>query len=123
MWLLGDQHLQHLIPKFLRNRHRYPELSVFQQLEYHFEVDLKMEDVQNHLLEMFNIHGHIPQAIVIIARTNNIGMCSKAQMRARSEDMVMDVAALSEKALTDPKMRLGLFMSLVLPCLWYQGFL
>ena len=94
MWLLGDQHLQHLIPKFLRNRHRYPELSIFEQFEYHFEADLKMEDVQNQLLEMFQIHDHIPQAIIIIAGTNNIGNCSKAQMWARSKDMVMDAVAL-----------------------------
>ena len=123
VWLLGDQHLQHLIPKFLRNRHRYPELSIFEQFEYHFEADLKMEDVQNQLLEMFQIHDHIPQAIIIIAGTNNIGNCSKAQMRARSEDMVTDAVALWTKALPEPAMKLGLFVSLVPPCLWYQGFL
>ena len=114
VWLLGDQHLQHLIPKFLRNRHRYLELSVFKQFEYHFEADLKMEDVQNHLLEMFQIYDHIPQAIVIIAGTNNIGVCSKAQMRARSKDMVTDAAALWEKVLLELTMKLGLFVSLVI---------
>ena len=103
------------------NRYRYPELSIFKQLEYHFEADLKMEDVQNYLLEMFQIYDHIPQAIIIIAGTNNIGVCSKAQMRARSEDMVTDAAALWEKVLPAPTMKLGLFMSLVPPCLWYQG--
>ena len=123
MWLLGDQHLQHLIPKFLCNRHRYPELSIFEQFEYHFEADLKMEDVQNQLLEMFQIHDHIPQAIIIIAGTNNIGNCSKAQMWARSEDMVIDAVALWTKALPELTMKLGLFISLIPPCLWYQGFL
>ena len=53
-----------------------------------------MEDVQNQLLEMFQIHDHIPQAIIIIAGTINIGNCSKAQMWARSKDMVMDTVAL-----------------------------
>ena len=123
MWLLGDQHLQYLIPKFLRNRHRYPELSIFEQFEYHFEADLKMEDVQNQLLEMFQIHDHIPQAIIIIVGTNNIGNCSKAQMWARSEDMVTDAVALWTKALPESTMKLGLFVSLVPLCLWYQGFL
>ena len=123
VWLLGDQHLQHLIPKFRHNRHRYLELSVFEQFEYHFEADLKMEDVQNHLLGMFQIHDHILQAIVIIAGTNNIGICSKAQMRARSKDMVTDTVALWAKALLDSTMKLGLFVSLVPPCLWYKGFL
>ena len=123
VWLLGDEHLQHLIPKFLRNRHRYPELSVFQQFEYHFKADLKMEDVQHHLLEIFQIHDHIPQDIVIIAGTNNIATCSKAQMRACSEDMVTDAATLWTKALPDSTFKLGLFVSLIPPCLWYQGFL
>ena len=123
VWLLGDQHLQQLIPKFLRNHHRYPELSIFEQFEYHFQADLKIEDVQNQLLEMFQIYDHIPQAIVIIAGTNNIGNSSKAQMRARSEDMVTDVVALWTKALPELAMKLGLFVSLVPPCLWYQGFL
>ena len=123
VWLLGDQHLQHLIPKFLRYCHWYPELSVFQQFEYHFESDLKMENVQHHLLEMFEIHDHIPQAIVILAGTNNIGACSKAHMRAHSEDMVTDAVVLWTKALPDPTIKLGLFVSLIPPCLWYQGFL
>ena len=82
-----------------------------------------MEDIQNKLLEMFQIHDHIPQAIVIIAGTNNIGNSSKAQMRARSEDMVTDAVALWTKALPEPAMRLGLFVSLVPLCLWYKGFL
>ena len=103
--------------------HRYPELSVFKQLEYHFEVDLKMEDVQHQLLEMFQIHDHNPQAIIIIAGTNNIGVCSKAQMQVRSEDMVTDAVALWAKALPESTMKLGLFVSLVPPCLWYKGFL
>ena len=82
-----------------------------------------MEDVQNQLLEMFQIHDHIPQAIIIIEGTNNIGNCSKAQMWARSEDMVTDAVALWTKALPELTMKLGLFVSLVPPCLWYQGFL
>ena len=76
-----------------------------------------MEDIQNQLLEMFQIYDHIPQAIVIIAGTNNIGNSSKAQMRARSEDMVKDVVALWTKALPELAMKLGLFVSLVPLCL------
>ena len=117
MWLLGDQHLQHLIPKFLGNCHRYLELSVLQQFEYHFESDLKMEDVQHHLLEMLEIHDHIPQAIVILAGTNNIGACSKVQMRVHSEDMVTNVVTLWTKALPDSTIKLGLFVSLIPLCL------
>ena len=29
VWLIGDKHLANVIPKFLRNRLRYPELAIF----------------------------------------------------------------------------------------------
>ena len=35
----------------------------------------------------------------------------------------MDAVALWTKALPDPIIKLGLFVSLIPPCLWYQGFL
>ena len=121
--MLGDQHLANLIPKFLRNCHHYPELSVFNQFKYHFDNDLKLKDIQGHLLKMFKIYDHVPQVIVTVAGGNNIAKCSKAQARARSEDMITDCVGLWTKAIPEPKMKLGLFVSLVPSCLWYQGFL
>ena len=75
--MLGD--LANLIPKFLSNHHYYPELSVFNQFKYHFDNDLKLKDIQGHLLKIFNIYDHVPQVIVIVAGVNNIGKCSKSQ--------------------------------------------
>ena len=82
-----------------------------------------MEDAPPCLVEMFEIHDHIPQAIVIILGVNSIGATSKAQMHARVEDMITDCMALWDQACPDPKIQIGLFVSLVPPCLWYSGFL
>ena len=94
IWMIGDQHLQQLIPKFLQNKQRYPELSVFNRMEYFFDKELTLQEVQYKLLEMFQIHDHILQVVLIVAGINNVGKSSKAQMRARCEDMVTDCTAL-----------------------------
>ena len=72
---------------------------------------------------MFETHDHIPQAIIIVLGVNSIGAISKAQMRARAEDMITDCMALWDQAYPQPQIWLGLFISLVPPCLWYMGFL
>ena len=72
---------------------------------------------------MFETHDHIPQAIIVVLGVNSIGAVSKAQMRATAEDMITDCMALWDQACPQPQIRLGLFISLVLPCLWYSGFL
>ena len=123
IWVVGDQHLQQLIPKFLRNKHHYPELSVFSRMEYSFDKDLQLQDVQLRLLEMFQIHDHLPQVILLVAGINNVGKSSKAQVRTRCKDMITDCSALWAKACPDPKLKLGLFVSLVPLCLWYPGYL
>ena len=92
-------------------------------MEYSFDKALKLEDAPPCLVELFKLHDHIPQAIVIILGANSIGATSKAQMRARAEDMITDCTALWDQACPDPKMRIGLFVSLVPPCLWYSRFL
>ena len=92
-------------------------------MEYSFDKVLRLEDAPPCLVELFELHDHIPQAIVIILGANSIGATSKAQMRARAEDMITDCVALWDQACPDPKMRIGLFVSLVPPCLWYSGFL
>ena len=121
--MIGDRHLQQLIPKFLRNKQHYPELSVFSRMEYSFDKDLQLQDVQHKLLEMFQIHDHIPQVVLLVMGINNVDKSSKAQVRARCEDMITEGTALWTKACPDPKIKLGLFVSLVPPCLWYPGFL
>ena len=123
IWLPGDVHLQKLIPKFLRNKDHYPELNIFTKMEYSFDKKLRLEDASQCLVEMFEIHDHIPQAIVIILGVNSIGATTKAQMRARAEDMITDCTALWDQACLQPKLCIGLFVSLVPPCLWYAGFL
>ena len=72
---------------------------------------------------MFETHDHIPQAIIIVLGVNSIGAVSKAQMPARAEDMITDCMALWDQACPQPQIRLGLFILLVPPCLWYSGFL
>ena len=121
--MIGNQHLQQLIPKFLRNKHRYPELSVFNRMEYFFDKDMMLQDVQHKLLEMFQIHDHIPQVVLLVVGINNISKSSKAQVSSRCEDMLTDCTALWAKACLDPKIKFGLFVSLVPLCLWYPGFL
>ena len=94
IWLLGDTHLHKLIPKFLHNKDRYPELNIFSKMEYSFDKALKLEDAPPCLVEMFETHDHIPQAIIIVLGVNSIGAVSKLQMRARAEDMITDCMAL-----------------------------
>ena len=55
-----------MIPKFLHNRHRYPELAIFPKMEYSFDNDLRIQEVPKQLLEMFNIYSHLPQVVIII---------------------------------------------------------
>ena len=81
--MIGDAHLQSIIPKFLHNKSRYPEMAVFKRMEYHFEVDLQMHKVPNAFLEMLNIHDHLPQALVLVIGANDIGVATKAQARVR----------------------------------------
>ena len=45
--LIGDAHLQSIIPKFLHNKAHYPEMAVFERMEYPFEVDLRVHQVPN----------------------------------------------------------------------------
>ena len=92
-------------------------------MEYSFDKELKLEDAPPCLVEMFETHDHIPQAIIIVLGVNSIGAISKVQMRARAEDMITDCMALWDQACPQPQIRLGLFISLVPPCLWYTGFL
>ena len=92
-------------------------------MEYSFDTALKLEDAPPCLVEMFETHDHIPQAIIIVLGVNSIGAISKAQMRVRAEDMITDCMALWDQACPQPQIRLGLFISLVPPCLWYSGFL
>ena len=42
----------------------------------------------------YNIYDHVPQVIIIVAGVNNIDKCSKAQARARSEDMITNYVGL-----------------------------
>ena len=72
-------------------------------MEYSFDKALKLEDAPPCLVELFELHDHIPQAVVIILGANSIGATSKAQMRARAEDMITDCAALWDQACPDPK--------------------
>ena len=111
-----------MIPKFLRNRHRYPELAIFPKMEYLFDNELRIQDIPKQLLEMFNIYDHLPQVLIIICGLKDIGHCSKAQLRACSEDMVTDVSGMWAKISPQPKLHLGVFVSLVPPMLWYEGF-
>ena len=91
-------------------------------MEYSFDNDLHIQEIPKQLLEMFNIYDHLPQVIIIICGVKDIGHCSKAQLRVHSEDMVTDIPAIWAKISPQPKIRLGLFMSLVPPMLWYKGF-
>ena len=71
---------------------------------------------------MFQIHNHISQVIILIVGINNMGKSSKAQLRAWVEDMITDCMALWTKVYLEPQIRLGLFVSLIPPCLWYPSF-
>ena len=106
----------------MRNRHRYPELAIFPKMEYSFDNDLCIQEIPKQLLEMFNIYDHLPQVIILICGIKDIGHCSKAQLRASSEDMVTDITAMWVKISPQLKIRLGLFVSLVPSMLWCEGF-
>ena len=121
--MIGDYHLQHMIPKFIRNKARYPELAVFKHFEYHFSEQMRLHQVPGDLAEKLNIYTHVPQALVVMVRGNDLGVASKAQTRARVEDMLTDVVALWEKCKPAKTNRLGLFVSLVPLKLWYHGFI
>ena len=54
-------------------------MAVFDRMEYHFEVDLRIHQVPNAFLEMINIHDHLLQALVLMVGTNDIGVATKAQ--------------------------------------------
>ena len=120
--MIGDYHLRQMIPKFIRNKARYPELAVFEHFEYHFDEQMRLHQVLGHFAEILNIHTHIPQALVIMVGGNDLGVATKAQTRTRSEDMLTDLSALWEKCKPAKTNRLGLFISLVPPKLWYRGF-
>ena len=90
-------HLQSVIPKFLHNKAHYPEMVVFDRMEYHFEVDSRMHQVPNAFLEMLNIHDHLPQVLVLMVGTNDIGVATKAQVQTRVEDLLTDVMAIWKK--------------------------
>ena len=91
-------------------------------MEYLFDNELCIQDIPKQLLEMFNIYDHIPQVFIIICGLKDIGHCSKAQLQACSEDMVTDVSGMWAKISPQPKLCLGLFVSLVPPMLWYERF-
>ena len=69
-------------------------MAVFERMEYHFEVKLRMHQVANAFLEMLNIHDHLPQALVLVVGANDIGVATKVQARARAEDMLTDISAM-----------------------------
>ena len=119
--MIGDYHLQHMIPKFIRNKARYPELAVFEHFEYHFDQQMRLHQVPGNFVEMLNIYTHVPQALVIMIGRNDLGIATKAQTRARVEDMLTDLIGLWEKC-KPAKTNRGLFVSLVPPKLWYRGF-
>ena len=91
-------------------------------MEYSFDNDLRIQEIPKQLLEMFNIYDHLPQVVIIICGIKDIGHCSKAQLRARSEDMLTDVNAMWAKISPQLKIRLGLYVFLVPPMLWYEEF-
>ena len=111
-----------MIPKFIRNKARYPELAVFDKLEYYFNEHMRIHEVPKELAEMITLYSYVPQALVILVGGNDLGVATKAQMRARSEDMLTDIAAMWEQIKPVKKNSLGLFISLVPPKLWYKGF-
>ena len=76
-------------------------------MEYSFDNDLCIQEIPEQLLEMFNIYDHLPQVVIIIYGIKDIGYCSKAQLRARSKDMLTDVNAMWPKISPQQKIRLG----------------
>ena len=102
VWLLGDVHVQYLIPKFLNSRQRYLELAVFTGMEYFFKDKMYMSEVATELAEMFCLHDHVPQVILVVAGSDDLGIFSKAQIRARAQDMVTDMLAVWDKVCPEP---------------------
>ena len=97
-------------------------MVVFERIEYHFEVDLRMHQVASAFLEMLDIHDHLPQALVLVVGTNDIAVVTKSQAHMRAEDMLTDISVRWEKVKPGTPFRLGLFVSLLPPQLWYKGF-
>ena len=71
---------------------------------------------------MVNLYPYIPQAVILMTGGNELGVATKAKIRACIEEMLTDVAAIWEKIKPAKNNRLGLFISLVPPKLWYKGF-
>ena len=115
--------MQHLIPKFIHNKQRYPELAIFDHFEYSFKDNMTLSQVPGELAEMFNIHDHTLQVIFVVAGSTDLGMASKAANRASARDMITDVNVVWSKACPNPVLKLGLFVSLIPPKLWYSGFI
>ena len=120
--MIGNGHLENIIPKFLHNKARYPKIAVFDILEYHFNTDLQMHQVPKSFLEMMDIQDHLPQAVVLLVGGNDIDVATKAQARARVEDMLMDIMVMWVKFKPATSFHLGLFVSILPPQLWYKGF-
>ena len=81
-----------------------------------------MHQVPQAFLEMMDIHDHLPQALVLLVGGNDIGVATKAQARARAEDMLTDVTAMWVKVKPVTPFHLGLFLLLLPLQLWYKGF-
>ena len=111
VWFVGDKHLAKLVAKFIGNKKRYPELDIFTNFEYFFDDNLTMAQTATQVADLFNIHDHTPQAIVLVVGANDLGTISKAQLRARAEDMLTDVAAIWSKAVPTPAIKLSLFVA------------
>ena len=88
---LRDKHLVQAVSKFICNKHRYLELNIFKDMEYTFEADMTMDMVPIQFVEMLNLFDHVPQVVVIVAGTNDLGHISKVQLRVRVEDIITDI--------------------------------
>ena len=74
---------------------------------------MMITEVPTQLAEMFHLYNHVPQAVVVIVGSNDLGKISKAQLRAYSKDMLMDITALWVKSCPEPKLKIGLFVLLM----------
>ena len=63
-------------------------------MEYTFEADMTMNMVPTQFVEMLNLFDYVLQVVVLVAGTNDLGHISKAQLRARVEDMITDVCGV-----------------------------
>ena len=41
--LIGDRHLSQAVSKFIRNKHHYPELAIFSEMEYTFDAEMTID--------------------------------------------------------------------------------